>query len=182
MATAEEVEREWDEKLAEYNFTLQEKRDLCADVMNYRIRQDSGDWYVGSLATVRVCRILGISYPSELIEHHIGKASEKTIEELYDYLKYYIIVMVEHRGRKRLTGATIIFWPNGNTSCTDKNAQVPKMQVSWIQLYFQFLEEHGVDPTKQTFILPDGMEAIPFVIDRGEYKGHYNWKVQPRRK
>ncbi len=176
MATAEEVEREWDEKLAKYSFSLEEKRELCADVLNYRIRQDSGDWYVGSLAMVRVASVLGIKYGEGGVNKAISKASDKVIEKLYDYLKYYIIVMIEHRGRKRVVDGQVIFWPNGNTSFTVDGEQESKLQVSWLALYFEFLEDKGVDPTKQKYqIAQHGriFKVFPFKTDNG-----WNWRVE----
>lgn len=68
----------------------------------------------------------------------------------------------------------IMFFEDGKTSWFNENGeQMPKLQNSWIELYFKFLKNEGVDPLNVEYILPNGMSAKPFQIDSG-----YNWKIK----
>lgn len=45
---------------------------------------------------------------------------------------------------------SLIFLPNGNVAAFDEQGQrIPEMQVKgWMQLFFEYLESKGYDPTK----------------------------------
>ncbi len=68
-----------------------------------------------------------------------------------------------------------VFFSNGNTGFFDeKGRQVSKLQRSWLQLYIEFLEKEGGDPTEIEFILPNGDRAQVFKTPRGRW----NWEVK----
>jgi len=46
---------------------------------------------------------------------------------------------------------------NGVTVFIQNGAQVAELQTPWIDLYFQFLESKGIDPTTVEFYLPGGV-------------------------
>ena len=69
----------------------------------------------------------------------------------------------------------VIFFNNGNTGCFSIHGQqIEGLQVPWIQLYFKFLEEKGMDILGQgfTFRMPDGRKATPIKIEEG-----WNWEI-----
>lgn len=63
-----------------------------------------------------------------------------------------------------------LFFANGNTAFFDESgAQVPELQRSWLQMYVIFLKEHGVDPTKVDYTLPNGSHAAAFTTRDGDF-------------
>lgn len=69
----------------------------------------------------------------------------------------------------------VIFFPNGNTGCFDKSGQqIPSLQKSWIQLYFEFLESKEIKPEGIIFVCPTLNEAKPFKTS----EGNWNWEFK----
>lgn len=50
----------------------------------------------------------------------------------------------------------ILFFPNGNTAVFENKEQVPELQVSWLNLFAEFLENKGIDPALVSITLPNG--------------------------
>lgn len=68
----------------------------------------------------------------------------------------------------------VLFFSNGLTAVSENGEQVPELQTAWFELYVQFLEAHGVDPSTVRFTFPNGWETQVFKTDRG-----YNWMFLP---
>ena len=67
----------------------------------------------------------------------------------------------------------IYFFANGNSVVFINKEQVPKLQQSWLQLFFDHLLENLEDPETFVITLPNGKIARPFKLDDGSY----NWEI-----
>ena len=68
------------------------KREEVVAVLDY----NDGSYYVGGLATIKVCRILGIRYGKDSPVKAAEEASRYEIKEIYNYLLPYIEHMRAH--------------------------------------------------------------------------------------
>ena len=66
-----------------------------------------------------------------------------------------------------------LFFANGNTAFFDESGQVPELQRSWLKMYIAFLQEHGIDPTKVDYTLPNSSHAVVFPTSDGDF----NWQI-----
>lgn len=67
----------------------------------------------------------------------------------------------------------VIFFLNGNTACVnDKGIQEPVLQKPYFELYCEFLEKQGIDPSLIEFTMPDGSKARAFRVESG-----WNWEI-----
>lgn len=66
----------------------------------------------------------------------------------------------------------ILFFRNGNSAVFGHGQQMPDLQVPWIVLFIQHLEEHGVNPETCEITMPDGSRAHPFRTENG-----WNWRL-----
>ena len=71
------------------------RREEVLAVINYRHNSTTGDFYVGSIATAGVYRLLGFTYGNldVDIEEEIRKTDIKTVKKLWYYLNDYIKYM-----------------------------------------------------------------------------------------
>lgn len=59
-------------------------------------------------------------------------------------------------------GLTAVFFPNGE--------QVPGLQKPWAELYAEFMESKGLDPSRLELEFPNGARSKFFKTDTG-----WNW-------
>lgn len=74
---------------------------------------------------------------------------------------------------------SVILFPNGNTAVfNSKGEQMPYLQKSWIELWCEYMQSSGVDPSTIPDIkaIVNGREVYiqPFKVDNG-----WNWKIVP---
>ncbi len=70
----------------------------------------------------------------------------------------------------------VIFFSNGTTDVFSIHGQpIEGLRVPWIELYFKFLEEKGIDILKQgfTFRMPNGREVVPIRTPEG-----WTWRIK----
>ena len=66
----------------------------------------------------------------------------------------------------------VIFSSYGNTGVFEGDEQVPELQKSWLLLFAEFLNKHGIDPTAVAFTLPNGNRCKIFEVPDG-----CNWRI-----
>lgn len=64
---------------------------------------------------------------------------------------------------------TCMFLWNGNTAFFENGEQNSKYQMSWVKLYFEFLEKQGLNPLEVIYILPNGRKAKAIKKTDGGY-------------
>lgn len=70
------------------NKLLERKRKDLLDVLKYK----DGDFYVGSLAMVRICHIFNVEYPGNLTDA-IKNGCRSKVNEAWELLETYILHM-----------------------------------------------------------------------------------------
>ena len=71
----------------------------------------------------------------------------------------------------------IMMFPNGNTAFFVDEKQVPELQVSWLDLWLEFIESKGFNPEGWKITLPDGRVATPFRVNKERSKSDWNWRI-----
>lgn len=69
--------------------------------------------------------------------------------------------------------AEIIFFSNGNAAVLRDGAQQPELQRPWAELFADFLESRGADPTTFRLQMPYGQHARFFRTS----EGRWNWNI-----
>lgn len=78
-----------------------------------------------------------------------------------------------------MTVKTAVIYTNGTTSVfDDKGEQIPELQVSLFELWFEHLEDSGVDPTKiEIRATINGADSI---IKPIRVQGRWNYEIVRR--
>ena len=73
---------------------------------------------------------------------------------------------------------SLTFFPNGAVLIFDETGeQVPELQQGWMELYFDYLEKEGIDPTTIEIkaVLNDG-EWKKIILSKGKFGWSYKFE------
>ena len=83
-------------------------------------------------------------------------------------------VRTSFTGWESIMSANIIFFRNGVTAVLRDGVQQPELQRPWAELFADFLESRGADPTTFRLQMPNGQHAQFFRTS----EGRWNWKFE----
>lgn len=140
------------------------REELIATILNvlhYRDHRTSGDFYVGSMATAHVCKMINEPYGEHNFERGLLKASDEVVKKVYEYLQSYIDYMIEY---------PVTYCPYCTSNYREAQRNPDAFVVRFQNNYVQTLIYRIGLPAAKRRLLKEGTVALKLELSKLEQK------------